>query len=72
MFGQSKCNADRIQQAIHQGDVIRSFEGKPIASVGSLQRALGPASVGATLTLGLNRGGEAKTVKLVVGERPSA
>ncbi|MBV8838089.1 MAG: trypsin-like peptidase domain-containing protein [Alphaproteobacteria bacterium] len=57
---------------IHQGDVIRSFEGKPIASVGGLQRALGPASVGATLTLGLNRGGEAKTVKLVVGERPSA
>jgi len=57
---------------IHQGDVIRSFEGKPIASVGGLQRALGPASVGATLTLGLNRGGEARTVKLVVGERPSA
>jgi len=57
---------------IHQGDIIRSWEGKPIASVSSLLRALGPASVGATLTLGLNRGGEAKTVKLVVGERPSA
>jgi len=56
---------------IHQGDVIRSWEGKPIASVSNLQRALGPASVGATLTLDLSRGGETKTVKLVVGERPS-
>jgi S1-C subfamily serine protease len=55
---------------IHQGDVIRSWEGKPIASVSTLQRALGPASVGATLTLGLSRGGETKMVKLVVGERP--
>ena len=57
---------------IHQGDVIRSWEGKPIASVSNLHRALGPASVGATLTVGLSRGGEAKTVKLVVGERPGA
>jgi S1-C subfamily serine protease len=57
---------------IHQGDVIRSWEGRPIASVSNLHRALGPASVGATLTVGLSRGGEAKTVKLVVGERPGA
>lgn len=56
---------------IQQGDVIRSFEGKPIASVSNLQRALGPATVGSTLILGLNRGGETKTIKLVVGERPS-
>lgn len=57
---------------IHQGDVIRSWEGQPIVSVGSLHRALGPASVGSRLTLGLSRGGAAQTVELVVGERPDA
>jgi len=63
-------NGPGAKAGIHQGDVIRSWEGKPIASISGLQRALGPATVGTTLTLGVSRGDDTKTVKLVVGERP--
>jgi hypothetical protein len=38
----------------------------------SLLRALGPDSVGQTVTLGLRRGGEAKDVPLTIAERPTA
>ena len=55
---------------IHQGDVIRSFEGKPIASVSNLHRSLGPASVGKSISVGLSRAGDTQTVDVVVGERP--
>jgi S1-C subfamily serine protease len=55
---------------IHQGDVIRTWAGKPIASIRSLLRSLGPASVGTTVALGLGRGGNTQTVEIVIGERP--
>jgi S1-C subfamily serine protease len=34
-------------------------------------RALGPDSVGQTVTLGLRRGGETKNVALTIAERPT-
>lgn len=56
---------------VHQGDIIVSWNGEPIRDVRSLLRALGPDSVGQTVTLGLRRGGETKDVQLTIGARPS-
>lgn len=54
---------------IRQGDVLTAWDGKAISSVGAMLRALGPASVGTTVALTLARGGEARAVELVIGER---
>jgi S1-C subfamily serine protease len=55
---------------VHQGDVIVAWNGEAIRQVRSLSRALGPDSVGQTVTLGLRRGGETKDVQLTIGTRP--
>ena len=57
---------------VHQGDIIVTWNGEPIRHVRSLLRALGPDSVGQTVTLGLRRGGETRDVALTIGERPTA
>jgi S1-C subfamily serine protease len=56
---------------VHQGDTIVTWNGEPIRHVRSLLRALGPDSVGQTVTLGLRRGGETKNVALTLAERPA-
>jgi S1-C subfamily serine protease len=56
---------------VHQGDIIVTWNGEPIRHVRSLLRALGPDSVGQTVTLGLRRGGGMKDVPLTIGERPT-
>jgi S1-C subfamily serine protease len=56
---------------VHQGDIIVTWNGEPIRHVRSLFRALGPDSVGQTVTLGLRRGGETKNVQLTIAERPT-
>jgi S1-C subfamily serine protease len=57
---------------VHQGDIIVTWNGEPIRHVRSLLRALGPDSVGQTVTLGLRRGGETKNVPLTIAERRTA
>ena len=57
---------------VHQGDIIVAWNGEPIRQVQSLLRALGPDSVGQTVTLGLRRAGETKQVPLTIAERPAA
>lgn len=56
---------------LHQGDVIVSWNGEPVTQVRTLLRALGPDSVGQTVTLGLKRGGETQDVRVTVAERPA-
>jgi S1-C subfamily serine protease len=56
---------------VHQGDIIVTWNGESIRHVRSLLRALGPDSVGQTVTLGLRRGGETKNVALTIAERPT-
>ena len=56
---------------VHQGDTIVTWNDEPIRQVRSLLRALGPDSVGQTVTLGLRRGGETKNVALTIAERPT-
>ena len=56
---------------IHQGDVLVSWDGKPIGGVRPLLRALGPDSVGLKMALELRRGGQTQQTVLTVGERPA-
>jgi S1-C subfamily serine protease len=56
---------------VHQGDTIVTWNDEPIRQVRSLLRALGPDSVGQTVTLGLRRGGETKNVAVTIAERPA-
>jgi S1-C subfamily serine protease len=57
---------------VHQGDILVAWDGEPIRHVQKLLRALGPDSVGRTVTLGLQRTGETRLVSLTVSERPAA
>ena len=57
---------------IHQGDVLVSWDGKPIGKLQALLRSLGPASVGKLLVIELRRGGQSHQTRLQVGERPAA
>jgi S1-C subfamily serine protease len=63
-------NGPGAKAGIHQGDVIAAWNGTPIASITAMLRALGPASVGTSVALSLRRGGDTRTVDLVIGERP--
>ena len=56
---------------LFQGDIIVTWNSEPIQHVHSLLRALGPDSVGQTVTLGLRRAGETKRVPLTIAERPA-
>jgi S1-C subfamily serine protease len=57
---------------VRQGDVIVAWNGEPVRRLQSLLRALGPDSVGRTVTLGLRRAGEPAEVALTIAERPAA
>ena len=57
---------------IHQGDVLVSWDGKPIGKLQSLLRSLGPDSIGKLLEIELRRGGQLHRTKLQIGERPAA
>jgi S1-C subfamily serine protease len=57
---------------IHQGDVLVSWDGKPVSKLQPLLRSLGPDSVGKLLTVELRRGGQLQQTKLQIGERPAA
>src|SRR5262249_43815849 len=57
---------------VHQGDVIVAWGKEPISHLHSVLRALGPDSVGRTVSLGVRRGGEVRQVSLTIGERPAA
>ena len=47
-----------------------AWDAQAIQSVQTLLRALGPDSVGSTVTLSLRRGGEPVEASLTIGERP--
>src|SRR5262249_27879292 len=63
--------APGAKAGVHQGDIIVSWNGEPIRHVRLLLRALGPDSVGQTVTLGLRRGGETKRIALTIGGGPA-
>jgi S1-C subfamily serine protease len=57
---------------IHQGDVLASWDGKPISKLQPLLRSLGPDSVGKLVAIELRRGGQSHQTRLQIGERPAA
>ena len=57
---------------MHVGDIVATWDGKPIDRVREVMRLLGPESVGSTVDLGLIRAGSPAALKIVVGERPVA
>jgi S1-C subfamily serine protease len=60
------------EAGVYQGDIIVTWNNEPVRHVYSLLRALGPDSVGETVTLGLRRAGETKQVPLTIAERTTA
>ena len=57
---------------IHQGDVLVSWDGKPLSKLRPLLKSLGPDSVGKLAAIELRRGGQMHQTKLQIGERPAA
>jgi S1-C subfamily serine protease len=57
---------------IHQGDVLVSFDGKPIGRLQTVLRSLGPDSVGRAVAIEVRRGGQSHQTRLQIGERPAA
>ena len=57
---------------IRQGDVIVAWNNEKLSSVRALLRQLGPDSVGSVVDVAVQRGGEPKSFKLTIGERPDA
>lgn len=55
-----------------QGDVLLAWNGSPIRHLHALLRGLGPDSVGESVTLGLRRAGESRSVTLEIAPRPDA
>jgi S1-C subfamily serine protease len=53
-----------------QGDIIATWDGKPIESVWALRRSLGSESVGSKAVLSLKRAGVPIEITLTIGERP--
>lgn len=52
-----------------QGDVLVSLGGQTVTDIEALQTALGPGTVGKTVTVKVVRGGELKDLPVTVGER---
>jgi S1-C subfamily serine protease len=52
-----------------QGDVLVSLGGQTVTDIEALQTALGPGTVGKTVTMKVVRGGELKDIPVTVGER---
>jgi len=65
-------NGPGAAAAIHQGDVLVSWDGKPIGRLQALLRSLGPDSIGKQVAIGLRRGGQSHEARLRIGERPAA
>ena len=57
---------------LYQGDILIAWNGEPIRHMRSFLRALGPDSVGQTVTVGLRRAGETLQLRLTIAERPRA
>ncbi|TPJ36527.1 serine protease [Mesorhizobium sp. B2-5-13] len=52
------------------GDIIVAWNGEAVHGPRDLIRRLGPDSAGASVTLGVVRGGEQRDVVLIIGEKP--
>lgn len=51
------------------GDIVTTWDGKPVSGMRGISRELGPDSVGREIRLGVTRAGEAREIRLTIGER---
>lgn len=58
------------QSGLLIGDIVTTWNGEAVASVGSVAQRLATGSVGSKVKLGVSRGGNAVDVEVTVGERP--
>jgi len=61
-----------LKAGIEAGDVIVQVDDKPVLDARDLARKIGGMAPGATVKLGIVRGGSEKTVHLTLGELPNA
>jgi S1-C subfamily serine protease len=54
------------------GDVITTWQGEAIGSVGSLAQRLVGSAAGTKVKLGVSRGGQSHDIDITLGERPRA
>ena len=57
---------------VHQGDVIVSWNGRPVRGAHALWRELGPDSVGSVVRMSARRGGQRVEFDVKIGARPDA
>lgn len=60
-----------MKGGIVRGDIILTFDGKPVESVGKFQRQVATSSVGKSAGIGILRGGKSLHITLIIGEMPS-
>jgi S1-C subfamily serine protease len=65
-------NGPSARAGLLVGDILTTWNGKPVDRVHEIMRLLGSESVGTTVDLGLIRGGGVTAAKVVIGERPVA
>jgi S1-C subfamily serine protease len=65
-------NGPAARAGLLVGDVVTTWNAKPVDRVREVMRLLGSDSIGNTVDLGLLRGGAPTTLKVVIGERPVA
>jgi S1-C subfamily serine protease len=63
-------NGPGAAAGLRQGDIIVTWEDRPVQDVRTLLRALGPESVGRRIKLSLVRAGQPMEAELTIGERP--
>jgi serine protease Do len=61
-----------VKAGIQSGDVITTVNDKPVADARDLARKIGGMAPGATVKVGIVRGGSEKTLSLTLGELPNA
>ena len=60
------------QAGLVVGDIITTWNGEAIGTVGAVSQRLGTDSVGHKVKLGITRGGTATDIDVTIGERPRA
>jgi putative serine protease PepD len=59
------------QAGIRQGDVIRTIDGKAVSSSEDVVSAISGRSAGTKITIGIERGGQSKSITVTLEQQPS-
>jgi serine protease Do len=68
LVAEAQAGGPAAKAGMQAGDVVTSLDGKPIKDARELARKIGAMAPGSTITLGMLRKGETKTMSLTLGE----